>query len=55
MNRAPSKNDRWFGKMFLLFLFKFLYLNQDEHERRCNGQFIKVKGSSNEKKNKEQY
>jgi len=51
MNRAPSKNDRWFGNIFLVFLFfQYLLYILDEHQRRCNGQFIKIKGPLNEKK-----
>jgi hypothetical protein len=30
-------------------LFEYVFFNLDEHERRCNGQFIKVKEPSNEK------
>ncbi len=30
-------------------LLEYVFINLDEHERRCNGQFIKVKEPSNEK------
>jgi hypothetical protein len=33
----------------IFVLFKDLTLNLDKHERRCNGQFIKVKEPSNKK------
>ena len=35
-----------------MLLFQYIFLNLDEHERRCNGQFIKVKGPTNEKRSK---
>jgi hypothetical protein len=41
------------GKIYLLFIVsQDLFLNLDEHERRCNGQFIKMKGPENEKTSK---
>jgi len=41
------------GKIYLLFIVpQNLFLNLDEHERRCNGQFIKMKGPENEKTSK---